>query len=144
MLAYIDMLEHRAKWLGYLGLLPFAAGLVGLALIAPGSELVMSGVHGYGAVILTFVGAIHWGRAMASNDAALMTWSVLPSLVAWISLLLKPEFGLPVLILSFLSLNFFDQQQYQDAAWFRPLRFRLTAGVTILLTISWLLGLPEV
>ena len=39
----------------------------------------------YGAVILTFVGAVHWGYAMRDEEIrwGRMTWSVTPSLVAW-------------------------------------------------------------
>jgi hypothetical protein len=138
------VIEQRALWLGYMGLLPLIAGAVSLAFFRSEPEIVLNGVHGYGAVILTFVGAIHWGRSLNSEDVDLMTWSVVPSLLAWVSLFLTPEFGLPVLVISFLSLYQFDHGQYANLIWFRRLRFRLTASVTVLLLISWLLSLMEV
>jgi hypothetical protein len=55
----------------------------------------------YGAVILSFVGAQHWGLAMAlpGLDEAERThrfvWSVGPCLLAWPALVLPPQMGAP-------------------------------------------------
>ena len=84
-----------AQWLGYAGLLPFA----GLALCAyfGGGEmaaLARQGLYLYGAIILSFLGGLHWGRIAAgatisatnAKDAhatSWLIWSVLPSLWAW-------------------------------------------------------------
>ena len=75
--------------LGYGGLLPFV-GLTLLALLDPPHAAAWSrALAGYGAVILSFVGALHWGVAMSAPDldTALrrraFVWSVVPSLMAW-------------------------------------------------------------
>ncbi len=98
-------LQNRAYWLGYLGVLPLLLG-VGLLNTRVDSALVLAGIQQYGAVILTFVGAIHWGRAMNSGDVELITISVMPSLLAWYCLFLSPSYGLPLLTSAFLLLFF--------------------------------------
>ena len=50
-------------WLGYGGLLPFGA-LALLLLDGARSALWWPALLAYGAVILSFVGALHWGFAM--------------------------------------------------------------------------------
>lgn len=61
-------LPISVAWLGYGGLLPFVA-LAGIGWWAPGTPLWGTPLWGtallaYGAVILSFVGALHWGFAM--------------------------------------------------------------------------------
>ncbi len=53
----------------------------------------------YGASILSFLGAVHWGLAMAGgvhHGALRFAWSVVPSLVAWPCTALPPCVGLQV------------------------------------------------
>ena len=53
----------------------------------------------YGASILSFLGAVHWGLAMAGgvrHGALRFAWSVVPSLVAWPCAALPPCVGLQV------------------------------------------------
>lgn len=76
-----------AQCLGYAGLLPF----VGLALAARFSTgemagLAQQGLYLYGAIILSFLGGLHWGRLSAPDQvfsARWLIWSVLPSLWGW-------------------------------------------------------------
>jgi hypothetical protein len=74
-------------WLGYGGLLPFVA-LAGVGWWAPATPLWSTALLGYGAVILSFVGALHWGFAMAQGGLTeaertrCFVWSVVPSLLA--------------------------------------------------------------
>ena len=96
-----------ARWLGYLGLIPFVAGGA-LALFGDGaaSALGLRAVIAYGAVIVSFVGAIHWGLALAGGAPAgrLYVVSVLPSLVAWPALLVDARTGLALLIAAFVGI----------------------------------------
>lgn len=61
-------LPRHVSLLGYGGLLPF----IGLALLIPFSHdyrpLLAVALVNYGAVILSFVGALHWGFAMTAQD----------------------------------------------------------------------------
>ena len=85
-----------ARILGYAGALPFlgcvCAGGLGLAVDGfDASRLLI----GYAAVILSFLGGLHWGRVAASGaydkSAGLwLVWSVIPSLLGWAALLMPP------------------------------------------------------
>ena len=128
--------RHRANWLGYAGLAPF---LIGTLLLRHETlaTTALEALHGYAAVILTFTGAIHWGRAMHRGEAWLLSVSVLPSLLAWSSLLLPPGYAIPLLIAGFFSVYLFDRRAYEDAPWFRQMRLRLTAVVCAALALGW-------
>ena len=92
------------RLLGYSGLLPFAAAAA-LALLGPPPwrGFALSALAAYGAVILSFLGAVHWGlalRAPPEEDAALwprLGFGVLPALVGWVALLLPARAGLLLL-----------------------------------------------
>ena len=81
-------------WLGYGGLVPFFALAVALLL---GSDLpLLENVRldwwlaAYAAIILSFLGAVHWGVALGMQDTLnerelgqLLMFSVVPSVLAW-------------------------------------------------------------
>lgn len=89
------------RLLGYAGLIPF----IGLALASalaqePFKASAAFALLAYGASILSFLGAIHWGLALREPDGppiALLAWGVLPSLLAWVALLIGADRGLYVL-----------------------------------------------
>jgi hypothetical protein len=101
-----ETLPSPARLLGPAGLLPFAGlaaatwigwGWAGFALLA------------YGATILAFLGAVHWGLALRAPpyergaDWGRLGLGVLPALVAWVALLLPLQAGLVVLAVAILS-----------------------------------------
>ncbi len=141
-------------WLGYGGLIPF----VGLAMAGgfmriPGAPDIMAvavthGMLAYGAIILSFVGALHWGFATAisgldrSTRSRLFVWSVVPALIAWVCLLLPPLPASLGLIAGFLFHYAWDRRLpflAQLPSWYLPLRLRLTAVacVCLLLNAFW-------
>lgn len=61
-------IPRRVAWLGYGGLLPFIATAVGSAAASHHDPLWLDIQHAYGAVILSFIGALHWGVAMMARD----------------------------------------------------------------------------
>jgi hypothetical protein len=79
-----------ATWLGYAGLLPFVAALLGFLLSGePRQAYFAQQFIAYGAVILSFVGAVHWGsRSPGACSVMRMSISILPALLAWAALLL--------------------------------------------------------
>ncbi|WP_237216726.1 DUF3429 domain-containing protein [Falsiroseomonas oryziterrae] len=95
-----------ARILGPAGLIPFAALALGVWLGWPGAAF---GLTAYGATILAFLGAVHWGLALAapaaerSADWPRLGLGVVPALVAWIALLLPPSLGLGILALGILA-----------------------------------------
>ncbi|CAA6823027.1 MAG: Unknown protein [uncultured Thiotrichaceae bacterium] len=98
--------------MGYGGLIPFVIlslclvagiGIVGFDLARTG-QLLMS----YAAIILSFIGAVHWGVALAHHDSMPTSllhrfygYSVLPAICAWVSLLLPTQVGLIVISVLF-------------------------------------------
>ncbi|WP_421708334.1 DUF3429 domain-containing protein [Algihabitans sp.] len=150
-----------ALWIGFAGLLPFAAGAVAVWVLPQGwNDFAQFIQMAYAACILSFMGAVHWGLAMAGTGVsgpgvaragapggdshAGMTWtrtfgSVIPPLLAWLSLVMAPLPGLILLILSFVGLFWADLQAIrlgQAPTWYLPLRKALTIGVVICLGIS--------
>ena len=82
-----------AMILGISGLIPFV-GLAAIIGLGPPTWYVywLVALSYYGAVILTFVGALHWGYALKRNARGRDAWvqyafSVAPALIAWLSLL---------------------------------------------------------
>lgn len=95
-----------ARPLGLAGLIPFA----GLALLSlAGIAWAPAALAAYGATILAFLGAVHWGfalRALPGEDhagRARLVLGVVPSLIAWVALLLPTGAGLWVLALGVLG-----------------------------------------
>ncbi len=100
--AVIEAVDRRptgwAQALGYGGLLPFG----GLALAAWLSDPTdrarsLSALLAYGASILGFLGAVHWGLVMrdaSGRSTGSLIWGVTPALVAWIALLVGSPSGL--------------------------------------------------
>ena len=101
----------------------------------------------YGAVILSFLGGIYWGLAIAganpgqSNGSTFARFgiSVLSSLVGWCALLISGPLGLLMMTSAFFGLLLFDwyaSQKVQVPAWYLKLRWPLTATVVASLTLA--------
>lgn len=140
---------RRLAWiLGLAGLLPFFAhGL--FAWVAPDVEaggLLRSQAH-YAGAILAFLGALHWGVALASplpfttRDGVRLVWSVIPALFAWVITLYPPAVAIPSLFLALLVAWGADLALYAGSAvprWFLLLRTVLTAGAALCVGATWL------
>lgn len=139
----------HALRLGYLGLVPFVLGVALIGLLRPDVHLdehrfVVDALSKYAAVIASFLAGIHWGLAMRGGAPKLddrLTWGVVPSLIAWIGVLMPPNAGLVVqgVVLVICYLN--DRKHYPTwgaAAWL-TLRFRLTvvAALSCFLAAAW-------
>lgn len=132
-------------WLGYGGLIPFVA-LAGVGLVSNEySGVCRYALLAYGAVILTFVGALHWGFAMTLTDVRddrrnqAFVWSVLPALIAWIALLVAAPFGSGLLLVGFSSQYWQDRGLAQSStlpAWYMPLRLRLTLVASLCIAVG--------
>jgi hypothetical protein len=110
-------LPPLAILLGVAGLLPFVAGSLGA--VSPDSELArlsLLAVSGYGAVILSFLGGVHWGLALSAGTSqtqrvqrARFGLGVVPALIGWAGLLVTfiglPKTGLLVLVAGFIALT---------------------------------------
>ena len=122
-------------WLGYGGLLPFVFLTIATAVDKTNVVFWSQALFSYGSVILTFVGALHWGFALAipgipdkQRDAVLI-WSVVPALVAWVALMFDGVATGYVLILGFATHYWQDTRLHNDGflpPWYLPLRFQIT------------------
>ncbi len=117
--------------LGYLALSPFIMGLTAIALVPREARAVASlGLSDYAAVVVSFIGGIHWGFAFRQPDApaTLYVWGVVPSLVACLALMLGPAAGLALHATMLAVCYAVDRSVYatQGAASWLPLRLRLT------------------
>lgn len=136
-----------ARLLGLAGLIPFWVPVLILALaIDPALRLdAQRALLGYGAVILAFLGAVHWGVALRMGEGAdwrRLGWSVLPSLIGWVALLLAPVPGLVLLILGLGAAFVVDVRAIHGAVlpgWYLPLRRVLTVGALSALLLALLL-----
>jgi glutaredoxin-related protein len=141
--------RRTAQWLGYLGAVPF--GVCALAAVLARGEaqtLALQALVGYGAVILSFVGALHWTRGLeAATDGSgtrALAISVLPALLAWVGLLLPFLPGMFLLAAGFALLFLYDRRMWHEKPWFLRLRLRLSAVAVICLgagatNTGWLL-----
>lgn len=136
------LVPPAAKWLGFAGALPFVAGaLVSLPLAGALRPFGLPLLLGYGAIILSFMGGVHWGTAMMRGDAELgpLGRSVAPSLLALPALLIGGVPGLLLLAAGFAGLLFYDLAETQAGRapqWYPYLRRPLTAIVVSCLLIG--------
>lgn len=128
---------RAAAWMGYLGLLPFLAGAIGMW---AGVAVAGTWLAAYGAIILSFVGAIHWGAAASRGQYAPLPYvlSVVPALIGWLALMLTPAAGLALMAIAFAAWRIAEHgllDEYQPG-WLRRLRTRLTAGASVSLLVG--------
>lgn len=128
-----------ALWLGYAGLLPFFAGALATLPLSgsyrPWGTLLLIG---YGAIILSFMGGIHWGTAMMRDDVTKKSLgkSVAPSLVALLAVMVGGAAGLVILTFGFGGLLAWDESETKMGhvpGWYPHLRRPLTALVGVCL-----------
>ncbi|MEM7750197.1 MAG: DUF3429 domain-containing protein [Pseudomonadota bacterium] len=129
---------------GWAGVLPFAALCVAL-LFADASLMGMAQqvLVPYAAVILTFMGGVHWGLEMrgAGRGSLLYHSGIFPSLVAVAALLLPVHLALLALGVGFAGLLAFDLWLAREEIipqWYSRLRIQLTSAVLTCLIIAGL------
>lgn len=136
-----------AVGLGMAGLVPFVTGALGLW-ITPEvwRERVLEELIAYAAVILAFMGAIHWGLTMRADEASdkapvQVGLSVIPPLLGWVALSLPVNFGLPVIFVAFAALYFADIWAVRHGlapVWYPALRKPLSIAVVVSLVLAWI------
>lgn len=135
-------LRSQAQLLGYAGLIPFIflciAAWLDLYFIDRPHYLLQS----YAAVILSFMGAIHWGMVISApgNEARVqLVVSVVPPLLGWFALMLPQVTGYSLLIVSFIGLCFYDgavSRKFALQPWYVSMRVVLTTIVVLCLTLA--------
>lgn len=136
-------LPPGASALGYGGLVPFVAGVLGIAVLDGDLQLFAArALRAYGAVILSFLGAVHWGLLLArpvSSAPRRLLAGVLPALAGWVALLLPERYGLALLVVAFGAFWLYEHRVLGARLLPEPylgLRRNLTLGVCALLTLG--------
>jgi hypothetical protein len=133
--------------LGYGGLLPFAACTTALWVLDPGSlqQTALRALLAYGATILAFLGAVHWGFVLQrpGRDATVrLAIGVVPQLVAAATLLMAAETALVTQMIAFGALWLYEHRVLGPGLFgtaYLDLRRNLTLGV-LGLQLAALLG----
>ncbi len=121
----VDLVSKRrlpilAALLGLGGLVPFLACGFGAVWVQQplSAARLLAALITYGAVILSFLGAVHWGLVLGDEvglaDRARLTFGVLPSLIGWVALLVfledQAEIALAILVAGFLGVIAIEQR----------------------------------
>jgi len=135
-------LPPLAAQLGYAGLIPFVALSLGMWLLPESYQgQASTALLAYAAIILSFMGAAHWGLAIAAEkvDGWQMGLSVIPALIAWFASFASPMINYSILIIAFAGLCVFDGRMVKQGkapAWYPKLRTPLTAVVVASLIVA--------
>ncbi|MFG6468660.1 DUF3429 domain-containing protein [Roseateles sp. BYS87W] len=129
-------LVHR---LGYAGLLPFGFGAALTWLLGGYSPaqhaFVVDGLSRYAAVVISFLGGIHWGVAFAKGlpHRGALIWGVSASLLGWVAALMPAYAGLALHGGVLIACYVMDRRLYPvlGVAEWLTLRFRLTAVASL-------------
>ena len=148
--------RRLAQALGYAGLIPFLYLAIGSVDIAqsryPGGPWLIIFMVAYGAVILSFVGALHWALCLRCDElsAGWLVWSVVPSLIGWAALcgaavttsrFSQQKWIVLLLIAGFAAQLFADFRMRRILTsavwpdWFMRLRIQLTAVASACLAV---------
>jgi hypothetical protein len=141
-----DPIPRVPFWLGAGGLIPFVV-LTSALYALPGdyTPALVQWLLSYAAIILSFVGALHWGLAMLhpgmrdGDRNVSLAWSVVPALTAWAATLLQALPGMLLLAAAFTVHYAADRQLAQRftlPSWYLPLRAGLTGVVVLCLILA--------
>jgi Protein of unknown function (DUF3429) len=124
--------SQLAQRIGYAGLVPFVLlAILVWTLRANLQAYAAIALVGYGAVIASFLGGLHWGIAgqlPAHNAKFHYLWGVMPSLMGWAAMMVPASAGLTLMALVLLACYGVDRSSYPRAGWaaWLPMRLRLT------------------
>lgn len=132
-----------AALLGPAGVVPFVA-LSAALWLAPAERVgwLADALTAYGAVILSFLGAVHWGLVMRGAPGEQGRWlslGVVPALVAWFTTMMPHALALSILVLAFggaLVLDLMAVGAGLAPTWYRRLRLPLSGAVMTCLALS--------
>ncbi|KAJ3361517.1 hypothetical protein GGF32_007275 [Allomyces javanicus] len=143
------------KLLGLAGLIPFAGATVGAWTCVGADDIIAFQLveATYGASILAFMGAVHWGTAMAHEGVTdthtlskRYALSVLPSLIGWATLSMPADIALATQLAAFNALLYADVRAWRHGSvprWYPNLRIWLTGIVSACLGATWLARFRE-
>ncbi len=140
--------QNTARLLGFAGLIPFyVLAVVALFLDAAPTRVAIILLLSYAAVIAGFLGAVHWGLALAAPEPSgrVLLRGVLPAVAGWSILVLyvMSPVAWPAIVLAmalFVSLYVYDRKAARAGlapGWYAVLR----APLSLLVIAALLIGL---
>lgn len=143
----VSRLNTTAEIVSYAGVVPFVLCLLGVALLRNYEyrELAQRIDISYGAVVLSFVGAVHWGLALAGRlswGAVRIGAAALPALLGAASTLLGGQRGLALLVVGFGVFWLYEHRRVGDElpADYLSLRRNLSLVACTLLAVTMILS----
>lgn len=138
---YSNQPPTTALLLGAGGLIPYVVlSSLSVFSVRTQQEYLILILLAYGATIISFLGAIHWGLTMSETlpNRLRLIWGVTPSLVAWLSLILNAPTGLCVQIIVLWICLLVDTKTYpgHDLSKWLFMRFTLTLVASTSLVIA--------
>jgi hypothetical protein len=145
-MTHSDPMRTIALRLGFLGLVPFAG--LAAATLAGGDDLravANPALLAYGATILSFLGGIHWGLALARPDlpardvVVMLGVGVVPQLAGFAALLVPPVAGHALCaggLALFLVADRAAQKRGLAPGWFMQLRWPLSCAAAIAMMVG--------
>jgi Protein of unknown function (DUF3429) len=143
----VTRLNTTAEIVSYAGVAPFVLCLLGIALLPDyeGRELAQRIAISYGAVVLAFIGAVHWGLALAGR----MSWrtarvggAIVPALLGATATVLGGQRGLALLVVGFGVFWLYEHRVLGNEllAAYLSLRRNLTLAVCAVLAVTLILS----
>ncbi len=137
-----NIIPYPAHILGIAGLIPFV--LLAYDVITGkifGTPPALYALQIYGAVILSFLGGIQWGLAVANSSAEWRRYviGILPAIVAWASVWFAGVRGIGIMAAGYAMMLAYDLMtvRHKEAPeWYGVLRIRLTVIVVGALAIT--------
>lgn len=125
-------LSETALRLGHAGLVPFVLGAALVWIVnAEAHDYATQALAAYAALVISFLGGIHWGLAMRQSApaASLFVWGVAPALLGWVAVMMPPRSGLVIDGALLVAGYLVDRKVYplQGTARWLTLRFRLSS-----------------
>ena len=128
-------LNPIAARLAHAGLIPFGLGALLVWLIGDRSmeahSFVTFALSAYAALVVSFLGGIYWGLAFRQSipSPQPFVWGVVPSLVAWVAVVMPAYAGLVLHGVMLIVCYLVDRRLYPvlGASSWLTLRFRLSA-----------------
>jgi len=134
--------QKAAYLLGLGGLIPFVAGAYGAwTFDANHAPFAVKALINYAALIVSFLGALYWGRSLSApqetqNSALWLIWSVTPFLAAWPLMMAPPLYalgGFIIVLFCCLALDYLAYRRHIMPRWMMPLRLILTLSASLCL-----------
>lgn len=134
-------------FLGIIGIIPFLFGLLDLWLNKEFSFITINITKYYGVIILTFLGSKYWGIILNQNNIINFTnrfkvymtiWSITPSILSIIVLLIDEKINLIILSISYLICQIVDEIYNKFLLfpkWYISFRRLLTFTFTVIIII---------